>query len=397
MLLVLCYRYDYAGHRRHKMTWTVISFITLVLIAGLRYRIGVDSIRYESFFEKVPKIWEITRIYFETTRWEPGFIVFMSICRSISDDFTVFQLLHALFVNTAVFYFFYRNSRHFFFCLTAYALMNFIPLNTEVLREAMAVAIFLWAWEPFKRGNYLLYSLLIIVAMFFHMGSMILLTMPLMRLPGLRELFKFGKRTLFLCTGLLAFGFIINLMFFEFVKLISFSVEMTDRATVYAASELGGNLFNPMGVLGFSIRYIFYPLAAMFFLKRESKNWDREERMVMSKIQIFAFMSIYVCILTIPIAIFHRFNSYFFFFSILIVSDWVFTILHMKTRKVRLSFAYWAIIFIPLIVFHIKSQTGGENESATLKGYMRYIPYYSRFNPEEDRDREAIFRYHRAW
>lgn len=397
MLLVLCYRYDYVGHKRNKMFWTIVSFIALVLVAGLRYRIGVDSIRYESFYTYVPKIWEITPIFLEKTRWEPSFVLLMSVCKVISPDFTVFQLVHAVIINTAVFIFFYRNTRHFFFALAAYALLNYIPLNTEVLREALAVAIFLFAWEPFKRGNYLLYTLLILLAMTFHLGSTLMLFMPLMMLPGIRELFKFGKRTFFFCFGLLGIGFLVNLMFFDFIKLIAFSADVTDRATIYESNELGGNMLNFMGAIGFSIRYILYPLVAIYFIWKNKDSWDKTQTKTMNKIRMFTFMSIYVCILTIPIAIFHRFNSYFLFFSILMVSDWVFTVLKTKKRNLRLSFFSWFLIFVPLVTFQVRAQMGNENESGTLKGYMRYIPYYNRLDPQEDRDREALFRYHKSW
>ena len=397
LLLILTYRYDYCEKERGRLFWYLVMFVAFVLVAGLRYRIGTDSIRYESYYAKVPLIWELRENYFAKVRWEPGFVIFTSVCRTISDDFTFFQIIHALFVNTAVFLFFWKNSRHPFFGLFLYCFFSYIALNTEVLREAMAVAIFLYAWPAFKRNNFIVFYLLMSVALLFHVGSSICFLCPLFVLPGFRYFFTYGRRTIFICIALLIVGFAINKLFFNYIRLLTFSATLVDRATAYSKNELGTSAYNVIGVLGNLMKWVIYPLVAMYFLNKNYPKMSKSEISFSRHAEALSIMSVYVALLTIVINIFHRFNSYFIFFSVLIISQWAFTILKTRKKKYRLSFLYWIVLFIPMFTFLIRSEFKEVGFSGRLKEYMTYFPYKSRLNPEEDRNREEVFRFHRSW
>lgn len=397
-ILLLTYIYDYREKTTGRTLWYIVIFVALVLLAGLRYRIGTDSIRYESYYQNVPMPWELKYNYFQKVRWEPGFVIFTSICRSISDDFTLFQIVHALIINSAVFLFFWKNTRHPFFAIFLYCFFSYIALNTEVLRESLAVAMFLFAWPFFKKSNFIVYYLFIVIGMFFHIGSSICLLCPLFVMPGVRYFFTYGKRTIFICLALIVIGFAVNKMFFNYVKLLSFSATMVDRATAYAKDELGTSTYNMMGVLGSLMKWAVYPMVAMYFLNKDSKRHltteeNKEERYA----QAMAIMSVYIACLTIVINLFHRFNSYFILFAILIVSQWTFTLLKVKKKRYRLGFVYWCLIFIPMLAFLIRAEFKDVGFSNRLKEYMSYYPYASRLDPQEDRNREAVFRYHKSW
>lgn len=397
VLIFLSYRYDYYKKSQGRLFSYLVMFAVLVLIAGLRYRIGTDSVRYERYYEEFPYIWELRKNYFLKVRFEPGFVILMSLCKSLTSDFTFFQFVCAIVTNSAVFYFIYKNTRHIFFGIFLYCFILYTQLNFEVLREAFAVSIFLFAWEPLKRNNLLLYYLLILLSIAFHIGSTICLLCPLFFLPGINYFFTFGKRTLFICIGVLGLGFAINYVFFDFIKLLSISASISDRATAYSKDELGGSTLNIFGALGTIIKWIAYPLISLYFINLRRKKDHIKFSKAFNRLEGLALMSIYIGLISIPIKILFRFNDYFFFFSIVVTSTFLYSSLIIKNKTYKLRFYYWLILLFPLLFIQAKSQTAGINNSGSLKAYMSYYPYASRLNPEVDRHREAIFRYYKSW
>ena len=60
ILLYFVYKYDYKGKKSKKWTNYYILMIVLIVIAGLRYRLGIDSIRYEEQYKDFPTLGELS-------------------------------------------------------------------------------------------------------------------------------------------------------------------------------------------------------------------------------------------------------------------------------------------------------------------------------------------------
>jgi hypothetical protein len=50
-MLISVYRYDYRNQKKSKWAWYYLIMIMLVCIAGFRYNLGIDTLRYEKWFE----------------------------------------------------------------------------------------------------------------------------------------------------------------------------------------------------------------------------------------------------------------------------------------------------------------------------------------------------------
>lgn len=401
-MLVAAYLYDLRGYKtlRSFSFWGI--YIFLVLIAGLRYRIGTDSVTYENTYEIFPKIWELATYNYAKIRFEPGFLAFASITRTLSPDFVWFQLLHATVVNLVIFLFIRRNTRHVFIALSFYFIVLYLALNTQVLRESLAVCCFLLAWPFFRDGRWLVYYLLALLAITFHVSASLLLFLPLFTLPGIRSLFVFGKRTFIICALLLAFGYVIQTQFKSFFMLLSVTDTMADRVNSYSKSTYGGGVLNLMGILGILLRQMAYPAVALYFFKfqyRALKNRrDLTKEDILSlrsweRWQILCVIGIYFIVFTIPIFIFHRYFNYFGLFLLITVASWVFSRLKVKGKTYRLKFAYWVVILLPFYLLSFMPYNVGLAKSGRLKEYMIYYPYSHRFDPQVDQKREEIYRY----
>ncbi len=395
--LFLIFYYDYCQNKQRRLFWYVVMMVMLILVAGLRYRIGVDSIRYENYYEDLHTLPNLKADDFKDTRYAPLYIILASACRTITSDFTLLQMVIAIIVNCTVFYFFYRNTPHIYLAATFYYICLYLNLNTEVIREALAVCVFLWAWPFFRKGQWLIYYLLCVVAFFCHVSSIVMLLLPLFWIPGIRWFFTFGRQTYFIVLALMAAGFLVQIYFFDFIKAIAFTENMAERAEVYKESDLGGNTLNIVGALGEVFKLMLYPFLALYFLNKGRSKQNLSSDTGLLKMEMMTLMSIYTAALTLGIAILSRYQNYFMFFAIATVSTCVFSELPGKGRKrYRIKFVMWVAVLLPLFAMQIYSlYFANFNKSGTLKNYMTYYPYSHRLDPQENPDRENVIRYSR--
>lgn len=422
LMLIGVYAYDIRGYRRnYKLSYWGLM-VVLIIIAGLRYRIGTDSVLYESRYLAVPAIWDLFSFNFDSTRFEPGFLVFSSITRTFSPDFMWLQFTEAIVIDGVVFWFISKNSKHRFLSVTLYFLFLYLNLNTQVLREALAVAVFLLSWPFFRDGKWLQYYCTVIIACFLHTSAFFTLLLPLCCLPGIRECFVFGKRAILICLVIFGIGVFIQERFTAVFSLMAFTQRMMDRVNTYSHDAMGGAYLNVLGVLSLFIRFCLYPLLAMW-LAQKSYNFsrrkfhktifkgalltpeeklleknEREERLQKNRSflrwELMVLMGVYLMVFSIPMFIFSRYFNYFGMFALVSVADMAYSkITWTNGRKIRLSNIAWSLVLAPLFFFVLYSYTAPATRSGSLKTYQIYYPYYTRLNPNTDTDREAIYRY----
>ncbi|MCH5214193.1 MAG: EpsG family protein [Muribaculaceae bacterium] len=396
VLLFCIYYFDYAKHS-HLFSFTYWGvFVVLVLVAGLRYRIGNDSIVYENDYEAFPKIWELFSYNFSSTRYEPGFIVFSSIPRSFSSDFTWLQFFEAAVVNFVIFWFILKNTSNRFFCLTLYFVVLYLYFTTEIMREAIAVSIFLLSWPFFRDGKWLKYYLLAALATFFHTSAFFLLVLPIFWLPGVRYFFRFGYRTIFVCIGIFAVAMVIQLKFYDYVQMLALTQRMADRAHIYAKSELGGKLLNFWGMGDTFLRYALYAVLALWLYKSKNKarHIEGKDKMRAEKMEFMVLWQVYVTIIGMVLFIALRYTNYFSMFAFILMSQAYLKPIDIKDKVYRLRPMYWNLVFLPFFLASFNFYLRPVNKAKTLPYYTKYYPYKHRLDPEKDSQREAIFRYY---
>lgn len=395
LILMCVWAYDYRRHEMGSSFFYWFLYFLLVVIAGLRYRIGIDSIVYESIYEDVPTLAELGKFQFDKIRYEPGFMVFASLPRSISSDFTLLQIFQAIVVNLVVFLFIKANTRNKFFCLLLYYIVLYLNLTTQVMREALSLCCFLLAWPYFRDGKWLKYYLLMLFATFLHTSALLTLIFPIFTIPGIRNGFKLGWQVLIIGVVVLGIGFVIQQNFYNFFMMISVSGRMADRVMEYSTDADAGQVLNILGSLDLCIRNILFPVLAIYFLgKKVRREGDIHKIKEFEKLQVLVITSVYLTLMTIPMFIFGRYYNYLGLFNFIAISRWVFSYLNIGRKVYRLRPAYWFLVLLPFFFFQFKSYMGPINKSGSLRTYMIYYPYNSRIDMERDPNREALYKYY---
>lgn len=398
MFIALAYCYDYKKFTSLKSFWLVVTWITAVCIAAFRYRMGIDTVTYEHEYPEMPTLLQLGDFNFSDTRYQPLYVVFTAICRSISSDFFCFQLIHAIYINSIIFWFYRTYTKHTFTALSLYFLMLYLTFNMEVLRESLAVATFLLAWPMFKKGKWIWYYVICTVALGFHISAILTYLLPIFWIPGLRSLFVFGKRTWIVCGILFVVGFIVQKQFFDLLQGLSLTDHFRERAEAYKDSKLGGAALNIAGAIGYLLKYAIYPLIAVYFLKKRRNYGKKKAGSDIAAEEYMSMWNVYMACAALLITIFHRYNNYLAPFTLLIIADWAFSPITMGKVVWRYKYYMWVIAFVPLFFIHIYTNFYGSlNKSGTIKQGSFYAPYSSRLNPEEDKEREKAYRYINPW
>lgn len=371
----------------------VLLIITLLLVAmgGLHYRVGFDSMGYEKYFDNLRPLNSITWKYIDNSRFAPGFVILASFTKLFTPEPVLLYFIISGFLCGIATMFFVKNTPRPFFALLIFYFFVFTLLIFEQIREAVAVGFFLLAWPSFRSNNWLKWYLLSFCAICFHTSATFMFVLPIILLPGIRKIFTYGKRTWIFMTGVFILAIFLQHRFSKYIELLAVTQSMGELTQKYEnTAYVEGNL-NIFGMLSMLIKYIFYPAIALVCL-HVSKHRDDIETIPL-KLEMMVMVSIYVSLLSIGVPIISRFNNYFFFFPIVIMSDLVFQKVELHRKRIMMGFAGWMLFFLPMFMAQVyNSYMTQIDRSGNYRRYMAYYPYTSYLDKEKNQERINIIR-----
>lgn len=397
-MLFLSYKYDFIAKsktdyniylvRTEHIVYRYVCFF-LILLVGLRYRIGLDSINYEYNFDSVKVLSEISMDTLSNSDWDPLFYLFISLSKTICNQFFFFQILQAFFVNIIVFRFFWRNCNNHFSCLTFYYIFLYLSFSCETMRESCAVAMVLLGWEYLKKDKWILFSLFLIMAFGFHSSAIALFIIPLLKITKLWNLFKFNKLFIVLVILLILVGAYLSAYFWDNLLAVNISSRFDARAASYAEEQVSSSGLNIFGLVSKFFQFMLYPIIALASIKkyRPTLLFKNQEQMVI--------LGLYIVSLSLNISILYRYQNYFLPFCFITIADFLYKFpVRINTYScVKIhSYSGWLSFLFPAIFFWWLGMNQPVRGDVRYRFYMSYYPYSSVLFPTKDADREAVFR-----
>ncbi len=163
-----------------KKVFLALIVIVMVLIIGLRYRVGTDTIMYTDRFDLFPTFDSLFSRREYELEYEP-FYTFLCICvRSITNEFWPVQMICAAISTTCIVIFLYRTCKNVFLGVFFYLIFQWLYFSVEIMRESMAIGIFLLNFKNLEEKNWLKYYLFALVGMLFHYSSALTFVFPLL-------------------------------------------------------------------------------------------------------------------------------------------------------------------------------------------------------------------------
>lgn len=349
----------------------IILYILVVLVAGLRYRVGIDTLNYMEIYSTLPDVNNIVNIFDSEENYTiaPLFLFLVVISKLFSNEFFVLQIFHAAILNFFIFLFVFREKRNKFFCIFMYLIAYFFYFNMEIMRESLAVGVFLMSRDLLYNRKYIKYLLCVIIASMFHYSALIMIIYPFVLNLRLNKnicviislsvfLFVFMKPIVSALLYNLESGFLVN-------KVINYM-------------EFSESQFSNKVYLLQLIKYTLLPLSVLFLYNKYYGGYFKYESLVIFHI-LLGIGSVFYQI------IFARFTNYTLPYVILLYAEFIFFSYRKLFTKNRICVVMsLCILFVILFDYGIRPVVDARN-------YNKWIPYYSIFNPQRDNTRESIW------
>ena len=374
ILLILIYKYDVCQQTRGRDISISLVFFLLIIFAGLRYRVGLDTMQYMQFYDNIPSFSDISFESFIITRHEPLYFIVEVLAKTISPDFFVLQFIQALFINLVIINFFKKNTKYLFTSILLYYLVLFISFNFESMRSSMAIAIFLMSYDCFKEKKWIKYYFFSFFAIMFHTSGIILLILPF--LPKIK-ISNFSFLYLFP-------AFILALFLGENLELIFNKIAITDNLSNkfnrHLSSSYSGQVLTIKGIISSILMYVLIPYFVVRRLFKIKKKRLEYEFMIL--------LSILFSILAIKVQLFQRLLDFFIPFLLLAFAEYLGAMSYKKTGNKYTK--HYAIFFISIFLF-LKVYGQYFGNISGIYNYNRYLPYHSIITKEKSQEREKLY------
>lgn len=356
--------YDRPYTQKNGTTLWFIVFILLVLIIGLRYKVGGDTYNYMSYFAWSPELvyWEP----FDISGFEPGFSLLTSTIKTFTDNIYVYQTIIAFLQTCMLMVFIRRNTPYKFLALILLYISMYLYFSTEVLREALAIGGFLLAYPLLERKKYVGYYIVSFLLLTLHSSAVLCLFLPLIRNLRLNRKFIIYV-FLFIVLG---FGMATVMQrlgsFFIFQKLLRYFE------------------YSNVGYAWSGFRFIYFSILPLWFLYL-SKN---RLRLNVKYENIICFQILMgIGLWFVPI-VFQRLINYTIVFYLVSLADVIGTCLRDFQYRQKISenaYKSRCQLVSILLFFTILAHS---SYYIHLNFYERYIPYHSVFDPIDVPERE---------
>lgn len=354
--------------------WYYFNLVVLILFAGLRYRVGSDTLMYMSMFYEWPKLDELKYFDFTTATYNPLWYIFAAIARSIYDDFITLQIMHAIIVNCTFFWFFRKYCQKYYFsAILLYYIGYFCYFNMEVMRESLCICVLLLSASFLLEKKWLLYFPMCVVGLFIHYSAAIMLVLPFLLL---------FKRPSWKWEVVILLAIVIAMRVVNVPMLVLRLFGLNDQLILLIEGYIG-EVRNVKGVISELLN--FFPIFIFIYLREKHQITEENDftPLMMGTVVVYA--------LAMNVGIFSRFINYFVPFILVYSVNTVYRTLYWKFKDYQISYLLCLVAFLVLNFNMIRFYTKDVSESyPDTHAYVRYIPYHSVLNPKIDEHRERF-------
>ena len=387
-LLFLSIHYDILENKKYKWTHFKIVITLLILVAGLRWRVGTDTVIYAQEFNQFHDLFHLELSDFESFNRMPFWVLFNSICKTIWDNFVLVQLVVAAFSLSTTGYFIRKVSPSLcFFILLCYFLSSqYFVMNMELLRETIAVGFYflsILSVNDNRLTKAVLYAFIAIMFHVFAIAAFFVFFCFYYLFPKSKYFY------LFVCSILLIVvcfdsSFIIFMMY-NSINILPINADVLLTILTYSVSDKYGSLDKSV------INYIslFIQVVVYLFMLYKSKNIYK--KYVFLKWRMFSSLVVACVILLIckfSFTILFRIQlSYNYLYTCIVAVVFSKGVLIDSVLKRQRVFVYLVLLIVPFL-FAFKQYYMFDRLCDNYRWYIRYYPYSSVFDKTINLERE---------
>lgn len=371
LLVLFSFVYDVSNKQKNRDLWYNVMLVVFILIAGLRWRLGVDTPNYlGSFYYRHPTLDNLS-LYNLGIGNKPLWVLLNSIVKTLGLRFYVIQLIHASVVNILIFKYIKKHSSYIFTCIFLYSIcFCYTEYNMEIMKASFSIAICLFANDYVLEKKWIKGYLLYLLAFLFHPQTLIVALLPAL------YFLRLNKTGIVFIVGAFILGYIGQTILGDYLDMLEMLDEdIADKADEYVNSDkYGGQIHSILYILVLMVPWLFYGFVSLCYLKKYrpySPVLCLEPFIILGAIFIMAQMNMHIA---------YRFVDYFRIYYIIFFSELFVNMMKSSTGFTKgLQYTRVIVFFIPLFLM------------VGINYYRRkvnYIPYSSIIERRIDKDRE---------
>lgn len=372
LLLFLSFHFDVCGKKNGRGRWYLIVLLILVLLAGLRWRLGVDTPTYlRRFYYSYPSLEDFTLEDFPIGK-DPFYVLINSVVKSLGGRFYMVQLVQSAFVNVLIFKYIKKHSNYIFTCVFFYYVVAYIAYSMEVMRGTMSIVVCLFANDYILEKKWIKGYMLYLIALMFHAQTIVIFVLPIFFFLRLN---KIGIAVL---VGAFVFGQIMYKLLGDYLLLLDLAEEIENKASTFANNDAYAT---QQGSLNYYIMNIFplliYAIISLLYIKKYECNIKllRLEPLLMLGV-LFLFMQMGIQIAT-------RYVAYYSLYFIMFFSEFYVVLSRRAKMTAGLKYIRSFVVFLPFFIL--------TNIPLAKGKWVRYYPYSSVIEREISPQREAAY------
>lgn len=350
VLLTAFFSFRYDGieeedpHKEHRF-WLMCFY--LICLTGFSYGLGGDKFVYMREFEEYPDTFTEVNNYiwlqFMLKSQMPGWTLLNLFSRSVFHSFYAVQLIQSAAINTAVCYVASKYTRRYFlFLLIYFFTLQYFILNTEIMREGLALSFALVGMHNYMSGRKWLFYLLVPMGLLFHISAVAALLFPLARLRiSWRMLFYafFGSFAIWLFSDL-----VLGRLMMAVLGGMGVLVEKVLFYSLQASTIFG--------FLRSAITFLILPFIIMYTVMQNEP--DEEQRRRIERMISYMLM---LGVLATSFAGFMRIYNYARVFYLILMATFVYTLFWQKRHMIIRLGALAGVLLLTVLQYMIPYQT----------------------------------------
>ncbi|MBO7539817.1 MAG: EpsG family protein [Prevotella sp.] len=372
LLLFLSFRYDINEKTYGRNHWYMAVLILFILISGLRYRVGIDTVGYiRSYYYSTPTVFSFFSAGY-TIGDKPLWKLLNSICYTFGARFYIVQLITAAFCNVLVFKYIKKHSDYIFTCLFFYFIYLYPAYNFETMKAFYAIVLSLYGNDCFLEKKWIKGYSFYIIAALFHTSTIALFIVPLLLF------LRMNRIGLFILLLAFVAGYILQKNLGDYFVLLDFidDESISDKLEDYAESDRYGTGRGLLYIVGKLLPLLLFSFISF---KKVQKN-NGSSRLL--ELEPFLMMGMLFVVLMSNIYIFYRFTQFFGIYFVIFFAQLFVDLCKSRKFSKGVSYARAFLLFSPLLfAILIRYRVS----------YVKYVPYSSVIEKNISKEREKLF------
>lgn len=343
LLFLLSFHYDICGKKKYKSFWYLAVLGIFILFAGLRWRVGTDTIQYLYFFyHDYPTLSAFSFEDYYVGK-DPFFVLINSFVKSIGGRFYWVQLIQTTFVNTLILHYFRKHSKYIFTCCLFYFLLSYISFTMEIMRASFSIVISLYAFDYFIEKKWAKGYLFLLFALMFHTQTLVLFLFPLFLF------LRLDKKGVVILIGAYVIGVFIQGLLADYVSLFEGNEILAGKMSAYTSegATYGENNHNITYYIVTIFPRLFYPLFALWYVKRSQSVQSSN----IVCFEPFIMLGLIFVLIQIHFLIAYRYVEYFtIYFAMFFAEAYVGITVPKRRKRIDIAYLCSLALFFPAMI-----------------------------------------------